>query len=1045
MKQNQTSARLSLLHPLLLLISVTYSPFQTNALGNNETDRLALLEFKKAITKDPDGVFHSWNSSLHFCNWAGITCNQEQRVTSLLLVEHSFQGTLSPHVGNLSFLQSINLTDNHFRGRIPPEFGNLARLRELVLVSNSLEGEIPINLTRCTQLRGIWLSDNGLVGKIPQEIGGWSNLEVIRMSRNNLSGPIPASLGNLSKLQDFGVPYNNLEGRIPDTVGQLSRMSAFVVGVNQLRGTIPPSLYNLSTMTKLTLIHNQFHGRIPLDIGFTLPNLLMYGINLNWMSGPIPSSFCNMTRMQGITMNENSFSGSIPSCFGSLPDLVYFHAGVNNLGTNSSDGSDFEFMTGLTNCSQLQELGVTLNNLGGKLPASVGNLSQQLYQLYLGINAIIGNIPEEIENLVSLNNVDLSNNLFTGEIPSYFGKFQSLQGLSLAGNQLSGQIPNTLGNISQLTQLDLSENQLEGGIPRSLGNCRQLNQLDLSSNKLTAEIPTEVFNLSSLSVQLNLSRNLFGGQVPDEIGSLENVEAVDLSYNFLTGVMPVTIGNCKSLKILNMQQNSFDGNIPSTLASLKVVESLDLSMNNFTGGIPPGLQDIQTMQYLNLSFNHLQGEVPTKGIFSNSSGLSVMGNLMLCNGISELRLPNCPTKAARKHKSAATIKLTLITVLVSLFIIFVSGLLLLRYKTRRSRRQTSDADSALKHFVMVSFKDLYQGTNGFSSENLIGSGGFGTIYKGVLEQMETPVAVKVLNNIQDKKAHKSLLAECNALKNVRHRNLVRILTYCSSLDHKGNDFKALVFEFMPNGSLEEWLHSDRNLTLIHRLNIAVDVASGLHYLHHLSGTPIVHCDLKPSNVLLDADMIAHVGDFGLARILSTDTSNSPSQSKSSTIGIKGTIGYAPPEYGMGSDVSMEGDMYSYGILLLEMFTGKRPTNEMFKEGINLCNFVKAAIPQDILSILDPSMFLPLVAIGDRGVVRSRTTGHTGDTGIEIEEMVLTQSARDCLESLLQTAISCSVDLSRERMKIADVARKLTSIRDSFVASTSIARRMPERG
>ncbi|CAI0446977.1 unnamed protein product [Linum tenue] len=547
-------------------------------------------------------------------------------------------------------------------------------------------------------------------------------------------------------------------------------------------------------------------------------------------------------------------------------------------------------MTGLTNCSQLQELGVTLNNLGGKLPASVGNLSQQLYQLYLGINAITGSIPEEIENLVSLNNVDLSYNLFTGEIPSYFGKFQSLQGLSLTGNQLSGQIPNTLGNISQLTQLDLSENQLEG-------------------------------------------------------------------------VMPVTIGNCKSLKILNLQQNSFDGNIPSTLASLKVVESLDLSMNNFTGGIPTGLQDIQTMQYLNLSFNHLQGEVPTKGIFSNSSGLSVMGNLMLCNGISELRLPNCPTKAARKQKRAATIKLTFITVLVSLFIIFATGLLLLHYKTRRSRRQTSDADSALNHFVMVSYKDIHQGTNGFSSENLIGSGGFGTIYKGVLEQMETPVAVKVLNNIQDKKAHKSLLAECNALKNVRHRNLVRILTYCSSLDNKGNDFKALVFEFMPNGSLEEWLHSDRNKS----------------------------------------------------------------------------------EYGMGSDVSMEGDMYSYGILLLEMFTGKRPTDEMFKEGINLCNFVKAAIPQDILSILDPAMFLPLVAIGDRGVVGSRTTGHTGDTGIEIEEMVLTESGRDCLESLMQTAISCSVDLSRERMKITDVAKKLTSIRDSFVASTYAVRRMPERG
>uniref|UniRef100_A0A6I9QLK8 Probable LRR receptor-like serine/threonine-protein kinase At3g47570 n=2 Tax=Elaeis guineensis var. tenera TaxID=51953 RepID=A0A6I9QLK8_ELAGV len=164
---------------------------------------------------------------------------------------------------------------------------------------------------------------------------------------------------------------------------------------------------------------------------------------------------------------------------------------------------------------------------------------------------------------------------------------------------------------------------------------------------------------------------------------------------------------------------------------------------------------------------------------------------------------------------------------------------------------------------------------------------------------ERIVAVKVLN-LQRYGACRSFMAECKALRNIRHRNLVKIFTSCSSVDHHGNDFKALVFEFMPNGSLEEWLHPNaredhqsRSLSLIQRLNIAIDIASALEYLHHLGPTPIVHCDLKPSNVLLDNDLTARVGDFGLARFL-VQTRGESSQSSSSTVGIKGTIGYVPP-------------------------------------------------------------------------------------------------------------------------------------------------------
>ncbi|CAN0840025.1 Probable LRR receptor-like serine/threonine-protein kinase At3g47570 [Linum grandiflorum] len=1010
-------------------------PIQANASGNNHTDRLSLLEFKKLITNDPIGALASWNDSLHFCKWLGITCNTQQRVTSLSLSRRNLVGTLSPHIGNFTFLRNINLINNSFHGQVPPQIGNLRHLQTLNLTQNFLTGEIPTNLTRCLELRTILIERNSLEGNIPVDIGSLSKLQRFRIGTNNLTGRIPSSLGNLSLLVEFAVAYNNMVGGIPETVGKLSKISIFVVGVNQLNGTIPISLYNLSSLTKVTLIYNQFQGKIPEDIGLTLPNLMTYGISKNWMSGTIPQSFCNASQLYGINMNQNSLTGSIPTCLGRLSKLSSFHVGVNNLGTNSA--GDFEFMRGLSNCSQLQDLGVSANNLGGPLPNYIGNLSVKLDHLLVGLNPIKGTIPDGLENLVNLIRVDLSYNLFTGPIPSYFGKLHNLQGLVLSGNQLSGTIPSSLGNLSILNRLDMTNNQLEGAIPFSLGDCQQLNLLDISANKLSGEIPKQVFSLSSLSGGLHLSSNFFSGALPDEIRSLANLEVLDLAYNNLTGEIPETIGDCKNLKTLYLQSNTFDGNIPSALASIKGMEELDLSQNKLTGEIPSGLQSIQALQRLNVSFNDLQGKVPDNGVFANTSGFSMTGNTLLCGGVMELHLKQCPTAKTMKQKRAATVKLTLEIVLPSLTLLLLSAVLY-QWKLWRSRKKSVVGDTILSHFMMVSYKDLHQGTNGFSSDNLIGSGGFGNIYKAVLDQIgPASVAVKVLN-IQENKAHKSLLAECNALKNVRHRNLVRVLTYCSSLDHKGNDFKALVFEFMSNGSLEDWLHSDRNLSLVQRINILVDVASALHYLHDLCETPVVHCDLKPSNILLDADMVAHVGDFGLARILSSDNSSgSSSGNESSTIGIRGTIGYAPPEYGMGMSVSVEGDVYSYGILILQMLTGKRPTHEMFKDGMNLRDFVKASIPDGITSVLDPSMSLSVTTAEDRRLVGYKEAN-------EIVESGMSGSVKECLVSVVQIGLGCSTDGAGERMKTADIARKMVSVRDLFVAAASVRRRGPQR-
>ncbi|XP_077239119.1 receptor kinase-like protein Xa21 [Tasmannia lanceolata] len=265
--------------------------------------------------------------------------------------------------------------------------------------------------------------------------------------------------------------------------------------------------------------------------------------------------------------------------------------------------------------------------------------------------------------------------------------------------------------------------------------------------------------------------------------------------------------------------------------------------------------------------------------------------------------------------------------------------------------------------------------------------------------------------------------ECEALRNIRH-NLIKILTSCSSIDFEGNDFKALVFEFMPNGSLEKWLHPKvdgqhqlRSLNFSKRLNIAIDIASALEYLHHHCHIPITHCDLKPSSILLDEDMTAHLGNFGLARFLSRITGNS-SDDRSSTIGLKGTIGYIAPEYGTGAHISMAGDVYSYGILLLEIVTGKSPTGDRFKDGLSLRKFVELAFPEQVMDIMNPS----LLHLEDEEVRATNIIGNARDKKRRFQESLV---------SLVRIGIVCSAELPSDRMEMGDVAKEMNVIREIY--------------
>ncbi|XP_028102999.1 probable LRR receptor-like serine/threonine-protein kinase At3g47570 [Camellia sinensis] len=464
-----------------------------------------------------------------------------------------------------------------------------------------------------------------------------------------------------------------------------------------------------------------------------------------------------------------------------------------------------------------------------------------------------------------------------------------------------------------------------------------------------------------------------------EVANLKNLGYLSVSSNMLSGEIPGTLGRCVMLETLYMDGNFFQGTIPSTLASLRV---------------------------------------PTKGIFANASAISVNGNSKLCGGVPELQLSLCNSIRSQKRRLTLASKLAISICSGVLGVSFMLSILYICWY-RKAEKDLSSV-SLKKSLLKVSYQTLLKATDGFSSGNLIGVSSFGSMYRGILEHDGTIVAMKVLN-LRCPGASKSFLAKCKAWRNIKHRKLVKVLTACSGVDYQGNDFKALVYDFMVNGSLEDWLHPVTGLDLLHnepkklglhqRLNISIEVACALDYLHHDYQTPIIHCDLKPSNILLNEDMIGHVGDFGLARFLQEANHNFNAKQGSST-GVRGTIGYTAPEYGMGSEVTTKGDVYSYGILLLEMFMGKRPTDDMFKDSLNLHNFVKMALPYPMVEVADPMLLW------------------------EVEEKTLDirVKTQEFLISILQIGVTCSRELSKERMNISDVVAGLHSIKSIFLAT-----------
>ncbi|GAU43573.1 hypothetical protein TSUD_368970 [Trifolium subterraneum] len=545
-----------------------------------------------------------------------------------------------------------------------------------------------------------------------------------------------------------------------------------------------------------------------------------------------------------------------------------------------------------------------------------------------------------------------------------------------------GNIPLEVGNMSNILLFNVYGNNINGPIP--------------GSNRFSSTIPSSLWSLTDI-LEIDLSSNSFIGNLPLEIGNLRAVVVLDVSRNHISGNIPATMSSIKTLQNLSLAHNKLMGSIPTSFGEMVSLMFLDFSQNMLTGVIPRSLESLLYLQNINFSYNRLQGEIPDGGIFKKFTAQSFLHNEALC-GNPRLNVPPCDNQVKKSSTGKKLLLKCIIPIVVSTILI-VAGIIILKVKKRKKIENTLERGlSTLGAPRRISYYELVQATNGFNESNLLGKGGFGSVYQGKLPDGDM-IAVKVIDLHSDVKS-KSFDTECNAMKNLRHRNLVKIISGCSNLD-----FKALVMEFMTNGSVDKWLYSHNYcLNFLQRLNIMIDVASALEYLHHGSSIPVVQCDLKPTNVLLDENMVAHVSDFGIAKLMDEG------QSKTHTETLA-TIGYLAPEYGSSGIVSIKGDVYSYGIMLMEIFTGKKPTDDMFVAELSLITWIGGSLPNSIIKVLDSNL--------------------VQQNGEQIDDLLTYMS------SIFGLAMNCCKDSPEARMNMVDVTASLMKIKTSVLGANRV--------
>uniref|UniRef100_A0A7N0U8F9 non-specific serine/threonine protein kinase n=1 Tax=Kalanchoe fedtschenkoi TaxID=63787 RepID=A0A7N0U8F9_KALFE len=850
--------------------------------GQGLTEAQALLQWKdKNIVNK--SLLESWRpEDTSPCKWFRIACNPQGSVTNITLSYLDIFGTIT----DLDFhafpnLISLDLKVNYLSGTIPDSVGVLNKLVFFDLSTNLFNGTIPLSLANFSKVIEFDISRNYLTGGIDGRLfagspaHGLPGLVSIRrflLQDNNLVGEIPPEIGNMKNLTLLALDGNPLTGRIPESLGNLTGMDILRLADCHLSGEIPERIARLP-LRDFRLQYNRLTGEVPSGIG-SLGTLVVLQLTGNNFTGSLPPQVCAGGKLMNLTVSDNGFTGPVPISLKNCSSLYRLRLQNNRL--ESDVGQAFGVYPNLT------YIELSNNSLYGEL-SDEWRFSKDLYAMKLDRNLISGEIPGAIPDLINLNELDLSYNRLVGRIPSNIGSLPKLLNLRLNDNMLAGTIPASIGALTNLVELDLSNNSLTGSIPAEIGDCSRLQMLSLARNGLDGAMPYQLGNLVYLQTLL------------------------DLSYNSLSGEISPQLGKLKRLAALNLSHNSFSGSIPKSLG-----------------------EDMFSLLAIDLSYNQLEGSVPNSLVFNSSSPQAFRNNKGLC-GFAHLGLEPCEEAPSERSRGGSASRRVVIAVVASLAAaLFLALLLIGIWIVRRSKEAGEDPekipDPAKRQNLFaqwnydgkIVYEDILEATENFDDKYLIGAGGSAKVYKAKLANGDTVAVKKLVAAEMDAEEVKSFANEVKTLTKIRQRSIVKLYGFCCKGEHT-----FLVYEFMEKGSLEGALADDgasRELGWGKRIEMIKSVASAVAYLHHDCVPAIIHRDISSKNILLDSNLEAHVSDFGTARFLKPDSSN--------WTAVVGTFGYIAPEFAYTMAVTEKCDVYSFGVLTLEILMGRHPREDI---------------------------------------------------------------------------------------------------------------------
>ncbi|CAI5502211.1 unnamed protein product, partial [Closterium sp. Naga37s-1] len=879
--------------------------------------------------------------AVDFPDWV----TQMSKLQSLRVIndEPRRQGVLPEGLSELTALTQLSLLGNNLEGALPKGFSTLANLAVLDLSLNHLQGTIPEAYSALSALAELDLSSNYLSGLVPRIFN--SNIQSIMLSYNSFSGPIPPHLA-LPSLVLLELFSNRFTGGVPHTFTRLTAIASLIVSNNSLSSGLDV-VAQMTWLTDIDLHTNIFSGVLPVSFA-AIKGLTSISIQNNHFTGSFPEPLLSNTGLEVLNLSNNSFTGFIPN---RLTELVSL--GDINLSDNMFRGV---IPPGLFHLPLLNSLQVANNFLSGGLPTSL-KASNSLKTLNLAGNGFTGHLPDFSLWHVNLERLALNHNNFTGSIPDSISTLTSLNGIILNNNQLNGSIPSAIFSMTNLASLYLANNRLSGSLPAAISRLEKLEQLWLDNNNIEGTLPSAICSLPELW-RIMMSNNYLYGPLPECIFD-KCVNQIDVSGNSLYGRIN---RNFKSMvadgdALINLAHNFFFGDAVVLAAGCQVCPAEIAQPNNLVlgdtgdGAVGKCASSFTAVRDYSVAGAGKEARVSVAGncltlspdaeCSANATQRSTAACQAFCSitdngpcdghgecvppapaspsnftcvcrpGFSALDSGNGSTCAVF-NSSTTTVSSLSTGAIVGIAVGCFAGFVLLAAVLScllwpRGQRKWQ----GLEVCEQYTLHQMVKATDNWAKENEVGRGGFGIVYKGHSPQGQT-WAIKrstvMTNNFE---------REVRAMATLNHVNLVRLLGFCVDQNvETGNQEQILVYEFVANRDLQYHIFKTKNpLSLRQRLRLAQGAAEGLAYLHGFE-TPIIHRDIKPANILVTADMHAKVADFGLLKRLT--------HCEGDATRVAGTPGYVDPDYNRTRVVTTKSDVFSFGIVLLELLTGSTP-------------------------------------------------------------------------------------------------------------------------